>query len=295
MPVRLRRDLVAAVLVGTVLLLAWRAAPASQDEPFFFIQMADPQFGMFSENTGFAEETALYERAIAIANRLHPAFVVVCGDLVNQPGNAAQEAELLRISSQLDETIPLHLVAGNHDVRNAPRPATLQHYRETIGDDRYVFRQGRTVGIVLDSSVISQPEFVPDEYADQLAWLKRQLAEARASNPAHILVFQHHSYFLERRDEPDQYFNIPAVRRLVFLDLLKAAGVEAVFAGHYHRNAYGRDEGLEMITNGPVGKPLGDDPSGLRIVKVYPDRIEHAYYGLGEAPASVTLAPDQRD
>ena len=52
--------------------------------PFFFIQLSDPQFGLF-EVRGAAPgdstfpETALYEKAITAANRLRPAFVVVTG------------------------------------------------------------------------------------------------------------------------------------------------------------------------------------------------------------------------
>ena len=44
-----------------------------------------------------------------------------------------------------------------------------------------------------------------------------------------------------------------------------------------------------MVISGPVGYPPGDDPSGLRIVKVYDDRIEHRYYGMDDVPDSVTL------
>ena len=214
---------------------------------------------------------------------------MICGDLVNTPGDSAQQAELDRISAQLDERIPLYLVSGNHDVGNAPSPESLRRYRETTGDDYYTFRHARTLGIVLNSSIISQPARAPGEYDGQLAWLRQQLAEGRASGPAHIFVFQHHSFFLTDPDEPDEYFNIPTERRRVFLDLLKSNGVRTVFAGHYHRNSGGTDDWLEMVTTGPVGKPLGDDPSGLRVVKVFSDRIEYRYYGLDDVPPSITL------
>ena len=62
-----------------------------------------------------------------------------------------------------------------------------------------------------------------------------------------------------------------------------------MLAGHYHRNALARDGALEMITTSAVGRPLGDAPSGLRIVKVWPDRIEHAYYGLDEVPERISF------
>ena len=76
-------------------------------DPFTFIQMSDPQFGMYTENQSFEHETANFEFAIATANRLHPKFVVVTGDLINQAGNAAQVAEYLRIAAKLDPGIRL--------------------------------------------------------------------------------------------------------------------------------------------------------------------------------------------
>ena len=61
------------------------------------------------------------------------------------------------------------------------------------------------------------------------------------------------------------------------------------FARHYHRNAYGRDGSLEMITTGPVGKPLGKDPSGIRIAVWTEAGIEQEYYGLGSIPHEVPV------
>ena len=84
-----------------------------------FIQMSDPQFGMFSENRDFAQETINFDKAIAAANKQKPAFVVICGDLVNQAGNAEQIAEYQRIAAKLDRSIALHNVAGNHDAEPA--------------------------------------------------------------------------------------------------------------------------------------------------------------------------------
>jgi hypothetical protein len=46
-----------------------------------------------------------------------------------------------------------------------------------------------------------------------------------------------------------------------------------------------------MITTSAVGKPLADAPSGMRIIKIYPDRIESIYYGLDEIPEFITFAP----
>jgi hypothetical protein len=42
------------------------------------------------------------------------------------------------------------------------------------------------------------------------------------------------------------------------------------------------DDGFEMITSGPVGYPLGSDPSGFRMVDVFADRVTHEYIPLPE-------------
>src|SRR5438270_10513229 len=121
-------------------------------EPFSFIQMSDPQFGMYTENRSFEHETANFEFAVAAANRLHPKFVVVTGDLINQAGNAAQAAEYLRIAGKLDPGIRLFSVPGNHDVGNEPTPAGLAAYRKLFHHDYYTFRVDDFAGFVLNSS-----------------------------------------------------------------------------------------------------------------------------------------------
>src|SRR5438046_8050564 len=78
-----------------------------------FLHLSDPQFGMYSKNANFQHETVNFEFAIATANRLKPAFVVITGDLINDSGNAAQTAEFKRIAAKLDPAIKLYNVAGN--------------------------------------------------------------------------------------------------------------------------------------------------------------------------------------
>jgi 3',5'-cyclic AMP phosphodiesterase CpdA len=276
---RLRRFLLFLLPVA-VLLVAAQNSPGD----FFFIQLADTQFGMFTGDRDFAQETANYEFVVSNINRLRPRFVVICGDLINKVGDAAQTAEYLRITSRIDPSIPVYAVPGNHDVGNEPTPETLAYYRQHFGPDHYSFVQGNLYGIVLNSGVIAAPAKVQSEATEQEAWLKAELGKARAAGARHIVVFQHHSWFLEKADEPNQYFNIPMEQRRHYLDLLKTAGVRYIFAGHYHRNALGRDGDLEMITSGPVGQPLGTDPSGIRVVNVRDTGLEHRYYTLGNIP-----------
>ena len=99
----MKRSFVALLLLLTTAFGPHRAPSA----PFFFIQMSDPQFGMYTADTNFTQETANFEFAIATANRLHPAFVIVTGDLINKAGDPAQAAEYKRIARKLNPSIPL--------------------------------------------------------------------------------------------------------------------------------------------------------------------------------------------
>lgn len=262
---------------------------AQKGQPFFFIQMTDTQFGFFTDNKSFEKETENFEKAIAAANRLHPAFVIITGDLINKPADQAQLLEYKRIVALLDPSIPIYHVAGNHDVTNDPKQGDIEKYRKELGKDYYTFKHNGMQGIVLNSLYFKSPAGVEKEAAAQEKWLKKQLKTARRSSAAPVLVFQHHSWFLTNPEEKDEYFNIPAATRNKFLALFKQYGVSHVFAGHYHRNAFGKSENMEMVTTGPVGKPLGKDPSGFRIVTVSENKVSHQYYELDSVPQKVLI------
>ncbi len=282
-------------LVCAALWLSLTAGVARAAEPFFFIQLSDPQLGMFTADRDFAQDAANFEFAVVAVNRLKPAFVVITGDLVNKPGDAAQIAEYRRIVSRIDRNIPVYNVAGNHDVENAPTPESVAAYEKLFGPAHYTFRHGGLTGIVLNSSLIHSPQKAGEQLAEQDRWLREELKTARAENPRHLVVFQHHPWFLKTANEPDEYFNIPTPRRAAHLALFREFGVRYLFCGHYHRNAEAKDGDIEAVTSGPVGKPLGNGRSGIRVAIVRDDRIDHRYYELSELPTKIELAqPTQK-
>jgi serine/threonine-protein phosphatase CPPED1 len=274
-----------------LLLLVILALAAQTESGFFFVQMTDPQFGFFNSDKTFEQETLNLEFVVANLNRLKPAFVVMSGDMVNKPGDAAQITEYKRIMAKLNPAITVYHVAGNHDLESDVTPQSLAAYREAFGPDWYSFRRGDFYGIVINSTLIASPGKAQAAAAEQDQWLKQELARAKASGTKYLVVFQHHPWFLQQGDEADAYFNIPLEKRKGYLEMFKAAGVSHVFAGHLHRNAAGKDGPLEMITTGPIGRPLGTDPSGIRLVLVKPAGIEHRYIGLGSIPFQVQLNP----
>ena len=165
---------------------------------FSFVQIADPQFGMHSQLSGFDNpavdrlanlglmvepmpkadnmdfETANYGKVIDAVNRLRPAFVATCGDMTNDQDNPFEEhAELMRVTAGLSDDIPMHWVSGNHDVRGQPTHESLERYRGMYGDDVYSFDHEDSHFVVLNSTVIKNSANVEDECEQQLAFLER--------------------------------------------------------------------------------------------------------------------------
>jgi 3',5'-cyclic AMP phosphodiesterase CpdA len=277
------------IIVAALLLLSFSRSTAQKvaKQPLVFIQMTDTQFGFFENDQKFAKETENFEKAVAAANQLRPAFVIITGDLVNLMGDPAQIAEYKRIAAKLDPSIKLYSLPGNHDVANKPTPEILAAYRKEFGADYYTFKKGDLFAIVANSGLISDASGAIEESEKQYKWLESAFKKAKKSGCKSIVVFQHHPFFLENPDEKDQYFNISTPIRKKYLKLYKENGVSHIFAGHLHRNSFGKDGEMEMVTTGPVGRPLGKDPSGFRIVTIIDGKIEHAYYGLNEIPKSI--------
>ena len=73
----------------------------------------------------------------------------------------------------------------------------------------------------------------------------------------------------------------------IFMNII--SGVRAIFCGHYHRNAGGFDDSMELIITSAVGAQLGNDQHGFRIVKVTDDTITHKYHTLENVPETVSF------
>ena len=292
-------------------------------EPFRFVFMADCQLGCYASfsgmdeadvarfaarnmrvvpaprTEGFAWDAERYQRAIAAAARLRPDFVVMGGDMVDDPADTDQRDALLRITAGLG-TIPMHWVPGNHDAAEdtwVPTAASLSRYRATFGPDHYAFEHKGVAFVVADTVVWQHPERVGHEWEAQFAALEAALRSARAAGSRHVVAFGHHPLFTADPGEPDDMWNIPAQRRRRILDLFGSHGVRAFFCGHWHRNGGGWDGGVEVVVTGAVGYPLGVDPSGFRIVEVDEAGLRHRYASLdaltGDDPAPRSTAGDR--
>jgi serine/threonine-protein phosphatase CPPED1 len=254
-------------------------------KPYFFIQITDPQFGFFEDNKGFSKETELYEKAVNAINRLNPDFVVITGDLVNNKDDNSQKAEFKRITAIINKKIPVYYSPGNHDIGLPPTRQDIDSFISDYGHDKFSFQHKKSIFIGLNSCIIKANSPVLEQ--GQFDWLSKELVKTGSAE--HIILFCHIPFFINSFEEPESYSNIPIETRNKYFSLFKEYKVEAIFAGHLHSNSSAKYGNTSMVTTSALGKPLGDSPSGIRIIIVYPERIESFYYSIYEIPETIVL------
>jgi len=289
----------AAVLaIATASLSGLAAAPTATDKPWFFVVATDPHV------SGNQSDEKMWADAVEHVNRLKPDFLIVCGDLTSGSNNVkrrlkpkvmAADTKLAqtynRIVARLDKSIKLYNVAGNHDVGVSPTPETVAWYTRHFGKPWYSVEHKGSLLVILESNLLRDASGGAKLANDELAWLKKTLADAKAKPYAHRMAFMHHPLYLLSVNEINMYPNIPRARRKQLLAMFKDAGVGWLFSGHMHWNSHIKNGSLEMIVTTTAAQKASkkSTPHGVRIVKVYPNRIEQKFYAYEDLPEKVTL------
>ena len=237
-----------------------------------------------AKTDGIEWDVERYEDAIATANQLRPSFVIMGGDMLDDLTDREQLLALRNVTAKLDSGISMYWAPGNHDVAYdalEPTHESVQEYRSIFGQDHYRFVHEETSFVVLNTTVLGQPNQLPQEAERQTEAL-REHVRAAANESEHTILIGHHPLFLEHADEEDTYWNVPKAIRLPVIEVAREYGVKTMFSGHLHRNNRATDAGMEVVASGPVGYPLGHDPSGYRVVTVSEDGVSHRYASLEE-------------
>jgi 3',5'-cyclic AMP phosphodiesterase CpdA len=83
---------------------------AATSGTFEFAQLCDTQLGFST----YDEDVRAFRAVVAQVNARQPDFVIICGDLVNDCGNAKAIQEFLTVRAGFK--MPVYCVPGNHDV-----------------------------------------------------------------------------------------------------------------------------------------------------------------------------------
>ena len=258
---------------------------AADSAPFFFLQLSDPQFGFMDNNKSISAETEAMNKAVTAINQLKPPFVVITGDFVNNSKSKEQIAAYKSMIAQIDSSVKVYMIPGNHDIGKVSR-ASIDNYKKNYGEPHFSFRYGDCAFIGIDSNIIKEEDKEREEV--QFKWLEQELQKTKDAR--FKFVFTHCSVFLKRMDEPVNYSNFSLPMREKYVRLFQKYGVNAIFAGHLHNNAYGKVGNMEMITIGPVGKVLETGYQGMNLVKVYPDRFISEFIALNQFPKEVVMS-----
>jgi serine/threonine-protein phosphatase CPPED1 len=247
-----------------------------------------------------------WQTAVSKINIVNPAFVIDTGDhvqswSVSSPHTASLDS-YLSIAANIRPTIPLYHVPGNHDIGDAPDASRYPSFLSVFPNQFpasssssvpwYSFSYGNTLFICLDTLVLKNPSSYVGEDTTEINWLTNTLQNSNGYT--HKIVFTHVPICKTSVTEADDSggFNMPSTPgnsraysniRAQLLSLFHQYGVEAVFCGHAHVPYYVNDNGLELITTETTTCPLGGlstDTTGIQIVKIYPDHIEHSYRPL---------------
>jgi len=271
---RIGHTMLIALVVAFVMPCA-AAGDAEGGQPFQVVQLCDTQLGM----GGYDHDVATFRLAVKHINRLAPDFVVICGDLIDKPDDAQALEDFLAIKGEL--TAPCHCTPGNHDIGGPVRADLLERYRARIGRDYFSFEHKGYTFVCLNTQLIKAP--VEKESAAQTAWLEATLESASAKDSP-VIVFGHIAPFVDRPDEPEEYFNLPPGPRAKLLALFKTHGVVAVLTGHAHRNAVREHEGIQYVASASTSKNFDGAPMGFRVWQIGPgNALEHEYVAVDGA------------
>eukprot|EP00944_MAST-04C_sp_MAST-4C-sp1_P001742 g1742.t1 len=275
---------------------------------FYFIALADTQLGMtqgaidstFLPLVGWTGEKtveAVYEAekemsrlAVKYINNLQPlpAFVVVCGDLINSmPDKAKEQAAEVRdfknIFSTLDPRIRPICLCGNHDVGDRPSPSTIELYRQRFSDDYFYFWYQGVKFFVLNTQLYKFDENAKDLAEEQDRWLDKELLELKGLNASkdngvansevnvhdyRCCVLTHIPPFITEQNEGDGYFPLGKEVRLNLLKRFSKHNCTHWFSGHFHRNIENtytdEDTGscIECVTTAALGGNIISDEDG---------------------------------
>ncbi len=238
--------------------------------PFSFVQLCDTQLG----TGGYDHSLNSFKMAVKQINKLNQDFVVICGDLVNNP-NDSSFSDFKEIMKGFK--MPCYTAPGNHDVGNIPNDTSLKYYRKTIGKDYYKFKNKGYSFIVTNTQLWKVN--VENESKKHDNWFKKTLKD-KSVNDNPVVVIGHYPLYLETFEEKEAYYNLPLTKRKEILNLFKQYNVKAYLTGHTHETVINNYENIQLISGSATSKNFDKSPLGFRVWKVRLDTITHYFEPL---------------
>jgi predicted phosphodiesterase len=265
----------AAALLALVVITSWAAAQdaaspsASQAPQFTFAVVSDLHM---SEHDGPGYFKAFAQQIDALADK--PEFVLVTGDIhVNHFKKALDE---------IKPGIPFHVVAGNHENRDAREELAKMFPNDFRGSDFYAFTHKSSLFIAMCDAAtsgdhIGHLESEQIQGANQGQWLEEQLAQ-NSGKVDHTFIFAH--------IPPNPAGNISGGMFLASNDQkqLRELALKykptAMFFGHLHKREEFKIGETPVYVLPSLNWNFDQQPRGFMVVKVYKTGIATEFVPL---------------
>ena len=128
-----------------------------------------------------------------------------------------------------------------------------------------------------------------DLYIEQINYIDETLKSF--STAKRVIIFMHHPPYIDNKDILETGSNLIHNRDISywmfeekiysdFFKLFQKHKVEYIFTGHLHINLETKFNDTKIIATSAVGVPLGNDPSGYRIINFKNGKLSYKFYKL---------------
>lgn len=258
MPAVLRRFVKPVLIVASLMMLACgqhgAGAPSlgvdrAAGDGFFFVQITDTHFG---DRDHLARTRKLVDQINGLPYEI--ACVVHTGDIfADSISDADIREEGLGVLKRLKA--PLHLLPGNHDIREGGIGDTLRVYTREVGPLIHQAEYRGVVFVFAYTEPVAMGFRVPGY--EPLKAMEAAFVQA-AGKP--VILFHH-------RPAVDDYYEFTLhpgwdpKARSALETLLRAHRVQAVITGHFHRDELHWRDGIPVFAAPPVAGYWGRQAS----------------------------------
>ena len=258
--------------VLAIALMAILTACSGKFEPFSFVHCTDTQIGFMDNSEGYSHSDSLFNIAITAVNALVPEVIVITGDLVDNNDDPLQNSIFEKRVAEFKPQV--YLLPGNHYYNKQWTKQIRDDYVALRGYDRFSFIKKGCAFIGIDTNCIKENAEAAE--AEQFSWLESELRKSRKAK--YTFLFLHCPIFKKDIGEADDYENFPTEKREKYISLLKEYGVDAVLAGHTHKDYDTEYEGIRLVAANPICNALGHGRPGFNVVKVEKDGFEIEFH-----------------
>lgn len=245
--------------------------------PFYFIHYSDPQIGRNAQTVPYCS------LAVNQIGQMSPApnFVLVCGDMADDPTNQSIVQSQWRICDSLFDLLPMpkYYAPGNNDLGYANEgcwtPSQLALYRGFWGPDYYAFSRDSCYFICLNSTLL-------DTYSghacysyslEQDSFMRATFASIQPHEYKNLFLFFHFPLFIAYPTEDNSGSNVDRPRRDTILADLDEYRVTSVLTGHLHTDLMNFYR-PSLLMSGLATCETSIGSCGYRAVKVFENGLE---------------------